>query len=81
MSLNIKNPETNRLIRELAGATGESMTQAVTTAVRERLARVRHDFDVNEVLELAREIRESLPPGYLDRDFDQELYDDDGLPR
>ena len=41
MALNIKNEETYRLIRELAGLTGESMTTAVTVAVRDRLARVR----------------------------------------
>ena len=37
MGLNIKNPETHRLAEELAKLTGESMTAAVTTAVRERL--------------------------------------------
>ena len=37
MSLNIKNEETYRLAQELAQLTGESMTAAVTEAVRERL--------------------------------------------
>ena len=41
MPLNIKDPETDRLARELAGATGESITIAVSVAVRERLDRVR----------------------------------------
>ena len=45
MSLNIKNAETYRLVRELAEATGESLTEAVGNAVRERLERVRNDFD------------------------------------
>jgi antitoxin VapB len=36
-ALNIKNPEAVRLARELAAKTGESVTQAVTNAVRERL--------------------------------------------
>lgn len=40
MPLNIKDPETDRLARELANATGESITAAVTTALRERLDRV-----------------------------------------
>ncbi len=40
MSLNIKNAETYRLVRELADLTGESMTGAVTEAVRERLERL-----------------------------------------
>jgi hypothetical protein len=39
--LNIKNEETHQLVRELARLTGESMTAAVTEAVRERLDRVR----------------------------------------
>jgi hypothetical protein len=51
LSLNIKNPETSRLIREQAEARGESLTEAVTMAVRERLRRVRTDFDVVEILE------------------------------
>ena len=43
MTLNIKNPEALRLARELAALTGESMTTAVTEAVRERLARIRRE--------------------------------------
>lgn len=41
MVLNIKDPEADRLARALAQETGESLTAAVTTAVRERLERVR----------------------------------------
>lgn len=41
MSLNIKNEQTERLAKELATATGESVTGAVTVAVRERLDRLR----------------------------------------
>ena len=40
MPLNIKDPETDRLARELSRATGESLTTAVSTALRERLERV-----------------------------------------
>ena len=43
MGLNIKNEETHQLARELAERTGETMTAAVTTAVRERLERVRRE--------------------------------------
>ncbi len=39
MSLNIKNPEADRLARELADKTGESITEVVINALRERLAR------------------------------------------
>lgn len=79
--LNIKNPEAYRLIRKLADATGESMTEAVTVAVRERLERIGRDFRVDEILAMAKEIRDRLPPGYLDQDFDNLLYDKDGLPK
>lgn len=40
MPLNIKDSETDRLARELAEATGETLTTAVRTAVEERLAKV-----------------------------------------
>ena len=36
-----KDDGTDRLVRELAAETGESLTTAVTVAVRERLKRVR----------------------------------------
>lgn len=41
MALNIDDPETVRLAHLLAEATGESLEEAVTTALRERLAAVR----------------------------------------
>ena len=39
MALSIKDPEADRLARELATRTGETLTQAVVVALRERLAR------------------------------------------
>ena len=39
--MNIKNTEAHELAKELARVTGESLTEAVTTAVRERLERLR----------------------------------------
>jgi antitoxin VapB len=39
MALSLKNPETERLAKELARATGESVTGAVTIALKERLER------------------------------------------
>ena len=41
MSLNIKNEETVRLVRELAGELHVSMTAAITDAVRARLEQLR----------------------------------------
>jgi antitoxin VapB len=86
MSLNIKNEETVRLIRELASVLDVSLTAAVTDAVRTRLeqARAQHPqpaFDVDEVLETLGEIGDRLGQEYLSQDFDALLYDDMGLPR
>jgi antitoxin VapB len=47
MGLNIKNKETYRLAEELAKLTGESMTTAITVAVRERLERLRQQRNVS----------------------------------
>jgi len=41
MALSIKTDEADRLARDLARLTGETMTEAVTVALRERLARER----------------------------------------
>ena len=41
MALNIRNPETENLAAELARQTGETKTEAVTKALRDRLSRVR----------------------------------------
>jgi hypothetical protein len=85
-SLNIKNEETVRLIRELAYALGVSMTAAVTEAVRARLDEVRKDephpaFDVTEVLALWGELGDRLGREHLSQDFDTLLYDEKGLYR
>jgi antitoxin VapB len=39
MAFNIKDPETDQLARDLAAATGESLTDAVRAALRDRLER------------------------------------------
>ena len=41
MPLSIKDPEADRLAREVAKATGETLTAAIVQALRERLVRVR----------------------------------------
>jgi len=40
MALSIRDPETDRLARELSRRTGETMTQAIRQALAERLARL-----------------------------------------
>jgi len=43
MALNIRNPEAEKLVEALARATGETKTDAVIKALRDRLARVRRE--------------------------------------
>ena len=85
MALSIKDPEADRLARAVAAKTGETITQAVVTALRERLvreetkaldARVR----LEEVLDIGRHcaalpVRDARSP-------DEILgYDGSGIPK
>jgi antitoxin VapB len=57
MPLSIKDPEANQLPRNLAQRTGETITQAVITALRERLAREqRKDGTIEDLVEEIMEI-------------------------
>ena len=84
MSLNIKIPEAQKLARELAAETGESMARAVTEALRERLARVRSSRKTGlaeRLLAIGRECAAHMSPEALAIDLDELLYDGNGLPR
>ena len=84
MALNIRNPEAERLVVELTRQTGESKTEAVTKALRDRLARVRRERTKRRVADELEEIAvhcASLP--VLDDRRTEEIlgYDEVGLPR
>jgi antitoxin VapB len=84
MGLNIKNPEAHQLAREVASLTGESLSAAVTEALRERLARLKNDKrgDLAErLLAIGRDCAAHLPEGYRELDHDALLYDERGLPK
>ena len=85
MSLNIKNEETCELARELATLTGESMTGAITVAIRERLERERHERSVEsrveELRSIARRCAKLLRDGLSSVEHGDYLYGEDGLPR
>jgi antitoxin VapB len=84
MALNIRNPETERLAEALAKLTGETKTEAVTRALRDRLARLRRERAqrrlADELDEIARHCA-GLP--VLDSRTPDEIlgYDERGLPR
>lgn len=84
MALNIKNEETYRLVRELAAETGETLTEAVTVAVRERLESLHRNQPRQEVARSIQAIQafvRDLPD--LDRRSAEEIlqYDEFGLPQ
>ena len=84
MALNIKNEETQKLAKELAKLTGESMTSAVTEAVRERLDRVRTARGAGlaeRLLRIGKECAAQLQEPYRSIDHGELLYDEKGLPR
>jgi antitoxin VapB len=82
MPLSVKHPEADRLARELARATGETITDAVITSLRERLDRTNGrgtpEERMAEMQAIGRRVA-ALPD--LDPTFTEDsLYGDDGLP-
>lgn len=84
MSLNIKSHEAHRLAQELARLTGQSMTAAVTEALRERVTRLRGAKEgsyAERLLAIAHDCARRMPPEVRTIDHGELLYDEDGLPR
>ena len=84
MSMNIKNREAYRLTKQLAKLTGESLTTAVTEAVRERFDRIRRERGVDladRLLVIGRDCAAHLKEPFRTIDHDAILYDKQGLPR
>ena len=84
MALSIKHPEADKLARKLAATTGESLTEAVLNALRERLKRQKGRVQAPRLRDELRAIRErcsKLP--VLDSRSPEEIlgYDENGLPR
>jgi antitoxin VapB len=83
MALSIKNEETERLARELARRTGVSITEAITHALRQQIAREDGKRSASrirdELLEIGRRCA-ALPD--LDTRSPEEIlgYDEIGLP-
>lgn len=82
MNLNIKNDEAHQLATELVALTGESLTSAVTQALRERLARERRrrgsDRIAARLMKIGSQYAALADTG---RSPDEILgYDDQGLP-
>jgi antitoxin VapB len=84
MALSIKHPEADRLARQLAERTGESLTDAILSALRERLAREQRKNDAARIVDELQSARERMAryPILDPRSPDEILgYDANGLPR
>lgn len=79
MRLHISNQKARALAAELATLTGETLTEAVLQALRERLDRLQTTTATARMLEFAQRFSEGMP---RDTHSSQhaELCDDDGLP-
>jgi len=81
-SLNVKDPEAHRLAQAIARETGETLTRAVTEALRERYERL-HKRDPEalaaDIRAIADHAASHTKRPYLDHaEF---LYDEHGLPK
>jgi antitoxin VapB len=85
MALSLKNPETERLAKELAHVTGESVTRAVTIALQERLERQERSPEPGSTLRKLIALSNLTAPLFTDgktsKEMFDELYDEDGLPK
>ena len=84
MALTLDHPEADELARELSQYTGESVTQAVLTALRERLEREKEKLSQAESLkeELLRIGQERAALPELDQRTPEEIigYNEQGIP-
>ena len=81
MSLNVKNPEAHELAKELAKLTGESMSVAVTNAIRERLDRMRRNDLADRLMEIGKEFSSRMSEETRKFDIGTQLYNERGLPK
>jgi len=84
MSMNIKNDETYQLARELVKLTGESLTGAVTVALRERIERIRGERGAGlaeRLVAIGKECASHLGDPHRAAEHGDLLYDEIGLPR
>ena len=83
MAISIKDPDTDRLARALAEATGESITVAIRRAIEERLERERHATPRQSLADGIRRIQQRVAalPVLDSRSADEILgYGSDGVP-
>lgn len=85
MALNIKNDRVSRLAHELASLTGDSITDSVGYAIEARLNELRREGDrrrvAQQLIAIGKRCAGEAPADWRTHDFDEELYNEQGLPR
>lgn len=95
MGLNIKSATAEAAIRELAAHTGESLTDAIERAARERLSRLKQEQEAKRPAKTLEEFEAAMKPiwdeltehrrrtgrTYTSKELMDELYDEHGLPK
>jgi len=82
MGMNIKSEKAQRLARQLAAETGQSMTKAIENALEDQLVRLARHKEREYRFRRVREIVDSLPPPPPGVTSDHsDLYDEIGLPK
>jgi antitoxin VapB len=83
MPLSIKSAEAEQLVRQISAMTGEGLTEAITTALRERLQRLKQIKQGSLSDQLDRIARRCAALPDLDQRLPDEIigYDEHGIPR
>ena len=81
VQLNIKSVEARELAEQIAQATGVSLTEAVLEALRERQRKVSYDERYARVMSIIEGSRALWKPEFVEADYNDWLYDENGLPR
>jgi antitoxin VapB len=86
MAMNIKNPEAERLAREVAQLNGETITTAIVVALKERLERQQREVErlgrMEWLKRISAETAAIMNDGRTSKELMDELYDDEtGLPK
>ena len=85
MSINVKNPDVTRLAAELVEFTGETLTEAIGKSIELRLETLKSDARRQGMSERLMEISRQAAPLWSKenryKNFDDELYDEFGLPK
>jgi antitoxin VapB len=80
VALNIKDASVHEAVKQIARIPGESQSQAVATAVKERLARLQKDDLAARLLAIGHKTANRMSPDTKALDHAALLYDERGLP-